>query len=159
MISSDTDSPLLNIRSCTCCKDCKMWSYLYYFLLQLSARELSFWWGIPQYIEWTKYPWGKYSLVHHFSSCVAQYLSNLGVLWLPSWMEMWKVHHQTPHVIEVRHDQFMGLEPEILILHEILINRDKSLHVIRVPTWLVQLYFLAIFHLRHKLYIPMCSYY
>ena len=70
-------------------------------------------------------------------------------------MEMRKIHHQTTHVIEVRHDQFMGLEPEILILHEILINRDKSLHVIRVPTWLFQLCFIAILHPRHKLYSPM----
>ena len=63
-----------------------IWSYIYYFLVRLLARELEFLWDIPQYLEWNKYPWGQYYMVHHFVSWVAQDLSNLGVLCLPSWM-------------------------------------------------------------------------
>ena len=48
-------------------------------------------------------------------------------------MELRETHHQTPHEIEVRYDQFLGLGQELLILHEILSVKDISMHVIGVP--------------------------
>ena len=74
-------------------------------------------------------------------------------------MELWKIHHQTPHEIEVRHDQLMGLEPGILILHEMVSDQNISLHVSGVTTWVVHIYCLEILHPRHKLEIPMCDYF
>ena len=67
------------------------------FLVWILAHELEFWWYLPWYLELTKYPWVKYSLVLHFLRCIAQYLSNLGGGCLPSWMELWNIHHQTPY--------------------------------------------------------------
>ena len=64
-------------------------------------------------------------------------------------MGMWKTHYQKPHEIEVRHYQFLGLESEQLILHELSSDQDRSLPVIGVPTWVVHLYCLAIFQPRH----------
>ena len=55
-------------------------------------------------------------------------------------MELLKFHHQTPHEIEVRHDQLMGLEPEIPILHEMISDQDISLRMSGVTTWLVHIY-------------------
>ena len=72
-------------------------------------------------------------------------------------MELWKIHHQTPHEIEAVHDQFMGLESDLLILHEMVSVQDISLHVIRVTTWLVQIYRLAILHLGHNMDRSMCG--
>ena len=51
---------------------------------------LGFFWDLPQYMEWTKYPWGQYSLVHQFMSFFAQYMLNWEVFCLPSWMELCK---------------------------------------------------------------------
>ena len=61
------------------------------------------------------------------------------------------MHHQTPHEIQVRHDQLMGLETELLIHNEMVSDQDRSLHMIRVTNWLFQLYCLVILHPRHKL--------
>ena len=72
-------------------------------------------------------------------------------------MELWKNHHKTPHEIEARYDQFLDLEPELLILHEIVSGQDRYLHVSGVPNWLIKLCGLEILHPRHKLYIPMCG--
>ena len=66
-------------------------------------------------------------------------------------------YHQTPHEIEVIHDQFLGLEPGLLILHEMLSDQDIILQVIGVPTWVVQICYLAILHPLHKLDIPICG--
>ena len=60
-----------------------MWSYFYYFILRLSARELEFWWDIHQDVEWNKYTWGQYFMVHHFVSSVAQDMTNLGYCAFP----------------------------------------------------------------------------
>ena len=65
-------------------------------------------------------------------------------------MELWKIHHQKPHKIEVIHDQFLGLEPGMMS------DQDLSLHVSGVATWLVQLYCLSILHSRNKLDSPLC---
>ena len=62
-----------------------------------------------------------------------------------------------PHKIKVIHKQFLGLEPDLLILHEMVIVQDIYLHVSGFPIWVVQLFFLEIFHPRHKMDIPMCS--
>ena len=70
-----------------------------------------------------------------------------------------EIHHQKPHEIKVRQDQFLGLEPELLILHEILIDQDRYLRVIKVTNWAVQIYYLKIFHPIHKLDIPVCRYF
>ena len=64
---------------------------------------------------------------------------------------------QTPHEIEARHNQLLGLEPELLILHEIMSDRDRPLHVSGVTTWVVQICCLEILNPRHKLEIPMCG--
>ena len=109
------------------------WYCYYYDIGQHSARELEVFRDLSQYLEWTKYRWGKYFLVQRFASYLSQDLSNLGVFWLPSWMELWKIHHQTPHKVEVIHDQLMGLGPEPSILHEIASNQDRSLNVIGSP--------------------------
>ena len=45
-----------------------------------------------------------------------------------------------PHEIDMKHDQLLGLEPELLILHELVIDQYRYLHVNGVPTWVVQLY-------------------
>ena len=74
-------------------------------------------------------------------------------------MELWKIHHQTPHEIEAVHDQFMGLESDLLILHEMVSVQDISLQVSRIPTWVFQIYVLPILHPRHKQEIPMCGYF
>ena len=81
----------------------------------------------------------------------------MGVLCLPSGMERCKIHHQTPHDIEVRHDQLLVLEPELLIMHKIMSDQDRSLRVIVVTTWVLQLYFPAIFNRIHKLDSRMCG--
>ena len=60
-----------------------MWSYFCYSLVWLSSSELEFLWDIPQNMEWTKYLWGKYSLVRHLVSSVAQDISNLGYFSFP----------------------------------------------------------------------------
>ena len=84
-INSVTDAPLMTGLSCNCCTVLYgVIIFFYYFLVKLLARELEFRWDIPQYLKWTKYPWGWYSLVHQFLRCVAQYLSNLGLLCLNS---------------------------------------------------------------------------
>ena len=70
-----------------------------------------------------------------------------------------EIHHQTPHKIEVRHDQFLGLEPDLLILHEIVIDQYISLNLSQVTTWLVQLYCLEILHPIHTMDRPMCDYF
>ena len=59
----------------------------------------------------------------------------------------------------MRHDQLLLLGPELLILHEMVIVQDRTLQVIRVPTWVVQLYFPGILHLGHKLDNLMCGYF
>ena len=74
-------------------------------------------------------------------------------------MELWEIHHQTPHEIEVIHDQLLGLEQGLLILHEMVSDQDRSLHMSGVPPWVVQIYCLAILHPRYKLDIPMCGYF
>ena len=38
-----------------------------------------------------------------------------------------EIHHQKPHEIEVRHDQLLGLEPEPLIMYDIVSDQDRSL--------------------------------
>ena len=72
-------------------------------------------------------------------------------------MELRKIHHQTPHEIEVINDQFLGLEPEQLIIHGIISVQDRSLHMSGVNCWVVQIYCLAIFHLIQKENSPMCG--
>ena len=42
--------------------------------------------------------------------------------------------------IEVRRDQFLGLEPKLLILYDILNGQYIYLHVSRVPTCVLKLY-------------------
>ena len=68
-----------------------------------------------------------------------------------------EIHNQTPHEIEVRHDQLLGLEPELLILNEMLSVQDISLHVNRVPTWVVQLYCPLPLNPRHRMERPICG--
>ena len=72
-------------------------------------------------------------------------------------MELWEIHHQTPHEIEARHDHLLGLEPELMILHELVSDQDIYLHVRGVATWVVHIYCIAIFNPIHKLDIPMCG--
>ena len=72
-------------------------------------------------------------------------------------MELWKIHHQTPHEIEAVHDQFMGLESDLLILHEMVSVQDISLHVIRITTLVFHICLLEILHPRHKLDSTMCG--
>ena len=72
-------------------------------------------------------------------------------------MELWKIHHQIPHEIEAKHEQFLGLEPELLIMHEMVRHQDISLHMSRVTNRVVQIYFLVILHPRHKLDSSMCG--
>ena len=48
-------------------------------------------------------------------------------------------HHQTPNKIEARHEKLLGLEPGLLILNEMVIYQDISLHVIGFTTWVVEL--------------------
>ena len=72
-------------------------------------------------------------------------------------MELWIINHQTPHEIHVIHDQFMDLGPELLILYEMVSDHDRSLYVIGVTTWLVQISCLAILHTIHKMEIPKCG--
>ena len=125
-----------------------------YSMEQCSVRVMYFRWYLPQDLDRNKYLWGQYSLLNHFMSWFLQDIFNLGVLWLPSWTKLWKMNNQIPHKIKARHDQFPGLQPEILILHEMVSDQDRSLHMIRVPTWVVQLYCLEILYQRHKYAYP-----
>ena len=88
---------------------------------------------------------------------VAQDLSSLVGLFLTSLMELWMTRHQIPHGLEVTHDQFLGLEPEPLILHEMVSYQDIPLHVRWVSTCLRHLCCLVTFHPRHKLDSPICG--
>ena len=133
------------------------WAFYNYYLGQRSSRDLEFFWDIPQDLEKTKCPWGQYYMVRRFVICVAQDMYNLGVFCLPFWAELWKIHHQNQHKIEVRHDKFLGLESELLILHEMVSDQYISLHMSGVTTWLVQIYLLKILHPRHKMDSPMCG--
>ena len=72
-------------------------------------------------------------------------------------MEIWKIRHQIPHEIEVRHYQLLGLEAELLILNEIVKFQYIYMHVIGVPTWVFHIYILPIFHPMNKPDIPMCG--
>ena len=67
------------------------------------------------------------------------------------------IHHQKPHEIQVRNDQLLGLEAGLLILLEIVSDKDRSVHMSGFLTWLVQIYCLEILHPRYKLDIPMCG--
>ena len=49
-----------------------------------------------------------------------------------------EIHHQTPHEMEVRHDQLLGLEPDLLTLHVMVLDQDIYLHINGIPTWVVQ---------------------
>ena len=51
----------------------------------------------------------------------------------------------------------MRLEPELLILNEMVSAKDIFLHVSGVTTWVVHIYFLEILHPIHKLDSPMCG--
>ena len=68
----------------------------------------------------------------------------------------WKIHHQTPHEIEVEHDQLLALEPELLILNEMVSEKDRSLQVSGANTCVVQIYCLEILHTIHKVDSPVC---
>ena len=58
--------------------------------------------------------------MHRYVICVAQDLLNLEVF-LSSLIDgTVEIHHQTPHEIEVRHNQLLGLEPELLIMNEMM---------------------------------------
>ena len=77
---------------------------------------------------------------------------------MPSLMNVTvKIHYKTPHGIEVIKNQLLVLEPELLVLNETTSVQYISLHASSVTTWVVYIYFLAIFHLRHKLGSPMCG--
>ena len=125
------------------------WLWYYYSLGKRLTSGLGFFWDINQDMEWTKYPWGQYYMVQLFTIYIAQYMSKLGVFCLYLWMELWKIHHQTPHIIEVRHDQCLGLKPEVLILYEMVREKYISLNMSGVTNWVVQLYFISILHPRH----------
>ena len=68
-----------------------------------------------------------------------------------------EMHRQKPHKIEVRHDQFLGLETDLMILHEMVSDQDISLRMGGFTTWVVQMYCLAILNLKHKLDNPNCG--
>ena len=53
----------------------------------------------------------------------------------------------------------MVLEPDIMILHRMVSEKDIYLNVSRVNNWEIQISCLAISHPRHKMYIPMCGYF
>ena len=72
-------------------------------------------------------------------------------------MGLCKVHHQTPHEIDVRYAQLLGLELELLILNGIVSDQDRSLYVIKFPTWVFHIYSLKILHPGHKLGSYMCA--
>ena len=156
-ITSKTGTPSLAWISCTCVMDCNNLSVLLLFFGETFGLLIWFFWDLPWYLEWTKCPCGQYSLVHRRVGFFAQDLYNFGVLCLSSWMELWKIHNQTPHKIRVRRDQFLDLESEILILHEIVIYQYISLQESGVPTLLFQIYWLIFLHPRHKLDRPMCA--
>ena len=77
--------------------------------------------------------------MHCYMNYVAQELSILGILCLTLLMELWKIHHQTPYEIEVRHDQLLGLEPDLLILNEMVSDQYISSNMSWVHTWVVHL--------------------
>ena len=68
-----------------------------------------------------------------------------------------EIHQQKSHGIWVRHDQFPGLELEVLVWNEIMSDQYKSLHLSGVLTWLVKIYCVTIFNQRHELYSAMCG--
>ena len=122
-----------------------MWSFYHYSLEKHLSHDLGFLWYLPQYMEWTKYPWGQYVLqcttlwaVLHKIFPIRRYCA------FPHEFNWGKNHHQKPHEIEVRHEQFLGSEPDLLILRG-------------VPTWVVQLCCLVKLNPRHKLDSPMCG--
>ena len=94
---------LLTVRTATA------WACYYYSLGQCLARNLGFQWDITQDLDQTNCHRGQYYLVQQFVSRVAHDMSNLGVLCLTSWIELWKNHHQTSHEIEVKYGQFLDL--------------------------------------------------
>ena len=108
-ITSEAGTLLLEGLSCTYVMDYDDVIVLLLFSGKRLACDLGFLWDINQYLEWTKCPRGQYSLVHRLLIYVAQYMYNLGVLWLPSWMGLWEIHHQTPHEIEVIHKKLPNL--------------------------------------------------
>ena len=70
-----------------------------------------------------------------------------------------KNHHQIPHGIEARHDQFWGRELELLILHKMVSGQDISLYVSVVPIWVIQLCYLVTLYPIHKLNSSVCGYF
>ena len=72
-------------------RNAMMWAYCCYSMDKRLDFVLEFLWDLTQYLELNKYTWGQYSPVHQSVSWVAQDLSNLGVLCLSSWMELWKL--------------------------------------------------------------------
>ena len=67
-------------------------------------------------------------------------------------MALWKTHYKTPYGIEARHDQLLDLEPELLILNEMVSDLDISLHMSGFPYWVVQIYCLEILHPRQTVH-------
>ena len=126
-----------------------IWAFYYYSLERYLYQDLGVRWDLPQDLEWTKYLWGQYSLVHHSVRCVAQDLSNLGIFFLPSWIELWIIHHPKPHEIEVRHNQFLYFNPELLIMNKMLRDQYISLTARGVTPWVFQICCLPILHPIH----------
>ena len=125
---------------------------VYYLCLEIcSVRVL----GPLQDLEWTMYLWSKCFMVHFFFICVTQDPSNWELFCLPSRMGMLITCHQTSHLIEVRHYQFLGWVPNTLSLHDMVNDQDISLHVSTVPTSSNHLCYFVTFHIRHILGSPM----
>ena len=72
-------------------------------------------------------------------------------------MKLWKIHHQAPHEIDWINDQFLGLEPQLLIMNKMVSDKDIYLHVSGVTTWVINIYSLAIVYQIHKLDSPICG--
>ena len=129
--------------SCTCGTYCNDMSILILFICVTLSIWVKWFWDLPQDLERTKSHWGQYFMVHHFVIFFAQYLSNLEVFYLLSWMLLLKSHHKKINKIEVRREQLLVLWPELLILHGMGIIQDRFLYVIMVPTWVVHIYCLC----------------
>ena len=57
--------------------------------------------------------------------------------------------------IEVRHEKLLGLELELLILHEMVSDKYRLMHMSGVLTWVFHIFSLEILHPIHKLDIPV----
>ena len=158
-IASDTGTTLLAGFSCTCIMDCDGVS----LLLLLSEATLGSWLGVLM-ISYSISEVNQVFLRSILSGApICELCCTISVKFgfiVPSLMNGTlesSSSNTTWNWVETR--SVAVLELELLIMHKIVSDQYRFLHMSGVPTWIFQLDCLEILHPRNKLEIPMCVFF